>query len=83
MSWRCTGKSNAELIANLKRHGLIKTESVRKAMELIDRADYCPFEAYVDGPQVGFSIHSRLLFGDCVESVLKEGCAESVLIAVG
>ncbi|KAI5790345.1 protein-L-isoaspartate O-methyltransferase [Pyronema domesticum] len=51
MSWRCTGRSNAELVANLKRHGLIKTDAVQKAMEAIDRADYCPFEAYVDGPQ--------------------------------
>ncbi|KAI5817065.1 protein-L-isoaspartate O-methyltransferase [Pyronema omphalodes] len=79
MSWRCTGKTNAELIANLKRHGLIKTESVLKAMESIDRAHYCPFEPYVDGPQhIGFdaTISAPHMHASAVEALapfLKPG----------
>jgi hypothetical protein len=32
MAWRCTGKTNAELISNLAASGLIKNDRVLRAM---------------------------------------------------
>ncbi|KAF8957857.1 Pcmt1-prov protein [Flammula alnicola] len=53
MAWRCTGVTNAQLIANMKSHGIIHSESVLKAMNAVDRAHYVlsPAEAYEDSPQ--------------------------------
>ncbi|KAF7967230.1 hypothetical protein HWV62_35073 [Athelia sp. TMB] len=53
MAWRCTGASNAELIANLRSHKLISLESVADAMKKVDRAHYTlgPRGAYEDSPQ--------------------------------
>ncbi|KAF7986365.1 hypothetical protein HWV62_35380 [Athelia sp. TMB] len=53
MAWRCTGASNAELIANLRSHKLISLESVADAMKKVDRANYTlgPRGAYEDSPQ--------------------------------
>ena len=53
--WTCCGKSNDELVANLKRHGVIRSARVAHAMAAVDRADFVPFAdfAYVDAPQRG------------------------------
>ncbi|KIV96665.1 protein-L-isoaspartate O-methyltransferase [Exophiala mesophila] len=59
MAWRCSGRSNAELISNLFSAGLITAPRVRDAMSSVDRAHYCPsspLAAYEDSPQsIGFN----------------------------
>ncbi|KAG9230305.1 hypothetical protein BJ875DRAFT_507403 [Amylocarpus encephaloides] len=53
MAWRCSGKTNGELINNLFRNGLIESDRVRDAMLKVDRAHYTPHPstAYQDSPQ--------------------------------
>ncbi|KAG5641774.1 hypothetical protein DXG03_004269 [Asterophora parasitica] len=53
MAWRCTGKSNEELISNLGDAGIFKSEQVAKAMAAVDRANYVrhTYHAYEDSPQ--------------------------------
>ncbi|TVY45467.1 putative protein-L-isoaspartate O-methyltransferase [Lachnellula subtilissima] len=54
MAWRCSGKTNVELIDNLFKNGLITSPRVRDAMmKVVDRAHYCPSPsyAYEDSPQ--------------------------------
>jgi protein-L-isoaspartate(D-aspartate) O-methyltransferase len=56
MAWRCTGATNAELIANLRRASLIKSATVADAMARVDRAHYAPRAPYDDSPQqIGFA----------------------------
>ncbi len=58
IAWRCSGRTNGELIANLFAAGLIQAPRVRDAMAAVDRAHYCPSSpraAYEDAPQaIGF-----------------------------
>ena len=57
MAWRCGGKSNVELIGNLRSAGIIKSNAVASAMSAIDRADYCSIDPYADSPQgIGFNV---------------------------
>ncbi|KAF9009914.1 protein-L-isoaspartate O-methyltransferase [Cyathus striatus] len=53
MAWRCTGKTNAELIANMRRADIIGSDRVAEAMSKVDRANYVPHPstAYEDSPQ--------------------------------
>ncbi|KAI8972829.1 Pcmt1-prov protein [Trametes punicea] len=53
MAWRCTGATNAELIANMAKAGIINSERVTAAMTKVDRANYVRFpdSAYEDSPQ--------------------------------
>ncbi|EEH39568.2 protein-L-isoaspartate(D-aspartate) O-methyltransferase [Paracoccidioides lutzii Pb01] len=56
MAWQSSGKSNAQLINNLFKNGLIKHERVRDAMLAVDRGDYCPANPYADSPQgIGYA----------------------------
>lgn len=52
MSWMCSGASNKELVANLWKHGIIKTPRIREAFEKVDRAHFSPIFPYEDSPQV-------------------------------
>ncbi|CBQ73234.1 probable l-isoaspartyl protein carboxyl methyltransferase [Sporisorium reilianum SRZ2] len=57
MAWRCSGASNAELIANMRNASLITSSRVSEAMSLVDRAHYVLAKrmAYQDSPQtIGF-----------------------------
>ena len=57
MAWRSHGKSNAELIQNLKKNGIIKDPRVEKAMLTVDRVNYCKNNPYLDSPQgIGFAV---------------------------
>lgn len=57
MAWRCTGKSNAELVDNLVRSKLVSHPRVVSALKETDRAVYCPYRSYVDAPQsIGYSV---------------------------
>ncbi|PNY24606.1 Uncharacterized protein TCAP_05469 [Tolypocladium capitatum] len=51
MAWRCSGSSNAALIDNMWRHGLITDPAVKAAFERVDRAHYAPVSPYDDSPQ--------------------------------
>ena len=54
MSWRCGGKTNAELVANLVKNNILKSKAGEQAMLLTDRSHYVPAEvksqAYDDNP---------------------------------
>ena len=64
MAWRCSGSTNAELVANLEREGFISHPVVRDAMLGTDRGHYVPaidpsarrsaryqYGPYADAPQ--------------------------------
>jgi len=54
MAWRCTGKTNAQLITNLRSNGIFHSDRVMAAMGAVDRANYVlrAAEAYEDSPQL-------------------------------
>ncbi|XP_003746908.1 protein-L-isoaspartate(D-aspartate) O-methyltransferase [Galendromus occidentalis] len=59
MAWRCHGKNNDELVNNLSRHNVLKTERIANVMRKIDRGDFamCTDTAYDDAPQaIGFAV---------------------------
>ncbi|ORX59603.1 pcmt1 protein [Hesseltinella vesiculosa] len=57
MAWTCTGKSNFELVNNLAKSGIIKSQRVKEAMLAIDRGDYTMHFPYEDGPQtIGYGV---------------------------
>jgi len=75
MAWRSSGATNADLISNLFRNGLITTTRVRDAMLKVDRAHCCPdrFAAYQDSPQpIGHSatISAPHMHASACESLL-------------
>jgi protein-L-isoaspartate(D-aspartate) O-methyltransferase len=53
MAWRCSGRTNTELISNLARNGILTTDRVADAMSRIDRANFVlrTSQAYDDSPQ--------------------------------
>ena len=88
MAWRCSGRTNAELIQNLFTQGLIQAPRVRDAMSSVDRAHYCPSSpqaAYEDSPQpIGYSatISAPHMHASACESLLPfmpEGKGAKVL----
>lgn len=75
MAWRCTGRTNAELIANLSAASLITSPRVRAAMTAVDRAHFCPSPsfAYEDSPQTigyGATISAPHMHASAAESLL-------------
>eukprot|EP00933_Yihiella_yeosuensis_P047293 TRINITY_DN4303_c1_g1_i1.p1 TRINITY_DN4303_c1_g1~~TRINITY_DN4303_c1_g1_i1.p1 ORF type:complete len:222 (-),score=19.04 TRINITY_DN4303_c1_g1_i1:176-841(-) len=51
MAWRCTGSSNAQLVHNLRKAGVITSDRIEQALLAVDRGNYAPRSAYVDAPQ--------------------------------
>ncbi|CAI6338417.1 unnamed protein product [Periconia digitata] len=51
MAWRSSGTTNASLIANLSKNGLIQSTRIQEAMQRVDRAHYAPRNPYDDHPQ--------------------------------
>lgn len=53
MAWRCSGTTNAELVANMHSSRLISSDLVKDAMSKVDRANYVrdKRDAYEDAPQ--------------------------------
>ncbi|KAF3056840.1 Protein-L-isoaspartate [Trichoderma lentiforme] len=67
MAWRCSGSSNAGLVANMWTHGLI-TEP------LVDRRNYAPAMPYQDSPQpIGYdaTISAPHMHASAIEHVLS------------
>lgn len=55
MAWKSGGASHAELVSNLRKNGIIKSEKVFDVMMKTDRAAYAKCNPYMDSPQsIGF-----------------------------
>jgi protein-L-isoaspartate(D-aspartate) O-methyltransferase len=73
MAWRSHGTTNATLVENLRRNGLITTSRVATAMATIDRAHFAPSEPYQDRPQsIGYAatISAPHMHANAAESLL-------------
>ncbi|KAJ7530168.1 hypothetical protein O6H91_15G082600 [Diphasiastrum complanatum] len=81
MSWKCHGRSNAELITNLQKHGILSSKPAAEAMLKMDRADFVPdrHSSYIDAPQsigYGATISAPHMHAYCLsmlEDHLKPG----------
>ncbi|CAH1098955.1 unnamed protein product [Psylliodes chrysocephalus] len=57
MAWRSHGKTNAELVRNLRANGIIKSDIVENAMLAVDRGHYSKVSPYMDAPQgIGYGV---------------------------
>ena len=88
MAWRCTGRTNAELITNLSTSGLITSPLVRSAMTSVDRAHYCPHAstAYEDSPQSighGATISAPHMHASAAESLLPYLGPSAAVLDIG
>ncbi|KAJ6263752.1 hypothetical protein Dda_2323 [Drechslerella dactyloides] len=55
MSWRSSGGTNAELVENMRRNGLIESSATYEAMLKVDRGNFAGVNPYQDAPQgIGF-----------------------------
>ncbi|XP_065291107.1 protein-L-isoaspartate(D-aspartate) O-methyltransferase isoform X20 [Dermacentor albipictus] len=79
MAWRSHGKNNLDLVRNLKRNGIIRSQKVEDVMSSVDRGNYCPHNPYMDSPQgIGYAVtisaphmHAQAL--ESLKDHLKEG----------
>eukprot|EP00922_Rhytidocystis_sp_ex-Travisia-forbesii_P016713 GHVS01024992.1.p1 GENE.GHVS01024992.1~~GHVS01024992.1.p1 ORF type:complete len:384 (-),score=48.94 GHVS01024992.1:204-1355(-) len=79
MAWRCSGRSNAQLLTNLRNSSIIESDEVYNAMAKVDRANYVENSPYEDSPQsIGYSatisaphMHAHAL--EFLRDHLKEG----------
>ena len=58
MAWRCSATTNARLVANLRKHNIIKHDDVEAAMKATDRQNFVPAreDPYEDAPQpIGYN----------------------------
>jgi protein-L-isoaspartate(D-aspartate) O-methyltransferase len=72
-AWQCSGRSNLEMIENLKLAGIIKSEPVRQALSKVDRANYADAYAYSDAPQgigSGQTISAPHMHAHALEEIL-------------
>ncbi|XP_054927705.1 protein-L-isoaspartate(D-aspartate) O-methyltransferase isoform X3 [Dermacentor andersoni] len=73
------GKNNLDLVRNLKRNGIIRSQKVEDVMSSVDRGNYCPHNPYMDSPQgIGYAVtisaphmHAQAL--ESLKDHLKEG----------
>ncbi|XP_021963997.1 protein-L-isoaspartate(D-aspartate) O-methyltransferase isoform X2 [Folsomia candida] len=57
MAWRAHGNNNEELVSNLKKYSIIKSNRVEEAMRNVDRGDYSKNNPYNDAPQgIGYGV---------------------------
>lgn len=73
MSWRCSSTTNEGLIANLWRHGLVKSPLVKSALQNVDRAHFSPISPYEDSPQrIGYdaTISAPHIHANAAEALL-------------
>jgi protein-L-isoaspartate(D-aspartate) O-methyltransferase len=72
-AWQCSGRTNLEMIENLKMAGIIKSEPVRQALTKVDRANYADAYAYSDAPQgigAGQTISAPHMHAHALEEIL-------------
>ncbi|ODA81389.1 hypothetical protein RJ55_04354 [Drechmeria coniospora] len=80
MAWRCSASSNAALVDNMWRNGLISDPAARTAFQGVDRAHYAPVLPYDDSPQAigyGATISAPHMHASAVEHVLPYLLASS------
>ncbi|KAI1338125.1 protein-L-isoaspartate O-methyltransferase [Xylariaceae sp. FL0016] len=73
MAWRSSGKTNAALVENLWKNGLITQPVVKSAFLSVDRAHYATSQPYEDSPQsIGHraTISAPHMHASAVESLL-------------
>ncbi|KAF9234457.1 protein-L-isoaspartate O-methyltransferase [Melanogaster broomeanus] len=75
MAWRCSGRTNVELINNLSRNSILSSDRVADAMTKADRANYVLHkpEAYQDSPQSighGATISAPHMHAHALENLL-------------
>eukprot|EP00064_Thunnus_orientalis_P020796 superscaffoldBa00005928_g20944 len=51
MAWKSGGASHAELVNNLRKNGIIKSDKVYEVMLATDRAHFSRCNPYMDSPQ--------------------------------
>ncbi|PFX24705.1 Protein-L-isoaspartate(D-aspartate) O-methyltransferase [Stylophora pistillata] len=57
MEWRSHGKDNSDLVSQLKRNKIVKSQRVEEAMRRVDRGNYCSISPYMDSPQaIGYGV---------------------------
>ncbi|XP_013778794.1 protein-L-isoaspartate(D-aspartate) O-methyltransferase-like isoform X2 [Limulus polyphemus] len=57
MAWRSHGRNNVEMVQNLKKNGIINSETVEQTMLSVDRAHYSKSNPYMDSPQgIGYAV---------------------------
>ncbi|KAL3266750.1 hypothetical protein HHI36_010911 [Cryptolaemus montrouzieri] len=57
MAWRSHGKTNLEMVRNLRANHIIRSDAVENAMLTIDRCHYTKNNPYMDAPQgIGFGV---------------------------
>lgn len=57
MAWRSHGKSNLDLVRNLRKHAIIRSDEVERVMSSVDRSKYVRVNPYMDAPQgIGFGV---------------------------
>lgn len=88
MAWRCSGGTNAELIANMRNASLITSSRVYEAMLKVNRANYVPSQlsAYQDSPQtIGFgaTISTPHMHAHAAEALLPFLHSQANVLDVG
>lgn len=79
MAWRSSGTSNANLVDNLYKNGIIETEKVRDTMKNVDRGHFSKRNPYADSPQtIGYGVtisapHMHAYALELLREHLKEG----------
>ncbi|BES94916.1 unnamed protein product [Nesidiocoris tenuis] len=57
MAWRSHGKTNLELVMNLQRNQIIRSDEVAYVMKQVDRGNYVKHNPYMDVPQgIGYGV---------------------------
>jgi len=70
MAWGCSGRSNAQLVANLQAAGIFKSPTIKEAMLAVDRGDFVQWSPYNDSPQTigyGATISAPHMHAHCLE----------------
>jgi hypothetical protein len=83
MAWYFTESSNmSNLISNLQKEGIIRTESVVAGMKAVDRANYClkgEISPYMDTPQ--YSGHDATISAPHMHGYALE-CLEPAIMVI-
>lgn len=57
MAWRSHGKTNSDMVRQLRANGIIKSDVVENAMLAVDRGNFCLNNPYMDAPQgIGYGV---------------------------
>ncbi|KAM7532936.1 hypothetical protein Aperf_G00000122977 [Anoplocephala perfoliata] len=79
MAWRSTGRTNEELVNNLRTHNVISSDRVHSVMMAVDRGFFISHDPYEDRPQsIGYSAtisapHMHAYALNVLESRLQPG----------